>query len=95
VTGFGGNGTGPNNCIEDGPFAGYENTLGPGYQVNDHCIDRVVSETSSARSSQDQVDNCLAQETWLDAWNCIESAPHGGGHNGVGGEASCFVHVHF
>ncbi|KAI6347939.1 hypothetical protein MCOR25_010865 [Pyricularia grisea] len=88
VTGFGGNGAGTNGCIVDGPFANYTNSLGPGYDVTDHCINRAINETASTFSSQQNVDECLSKTTWKEAWACIESVPHTGGHGGVGGEMS-------
>ncbi|TLS26409.1 hypothetical protein PpBr36_05572 [Pyricularia pennisetigena] len=84
ITGFGGDGSGPNNCITTGPFSNYTNSLGPGYEITNHCIDRAIDDDISKGSSQQNVDNCLLQTTWKDAWTCIESAPHIGGHAGVG-----------
>ncbi|CAM1502368.1 Fc.00g043520.m01.CDS01 [Cosmosporella sp. VM-42] len=84
--GFGGNGTGPNNCIEDGPFVDYRDNIGPRYVLNEHCIDRKVDNLISMSSSQRNVGACLAQTNWLDAWHCIEGQPHYGGHGGVGKE---------
>ncbi|KAH8727573.1 hypothetical protein GQ44DRAFT_725108 [Phaeosphaeriaceae sp. PMI808] len=83
VTGFGGNGSGPNHCITDGPFASYINHLGPGYEYTKHCINRIVDETFSSFSSQTLVDACLAKPDFLSAWNCIERRPHQGGHGGM------------
>jgi tyrosinase len=84
VYGFGGDGSGPGNCITTGPFANYTNHLGPGYQYTDHCINRQINETWSILSAQEQVDKCLDKPDWLSAWPCIEDAPHSGGHGGVG-----------
>ncbi|KAL8366403.1 hypothetical protein RB595_004940 [Gaeumannomyces hyphopodioides] len=84
VHGFGGNGRRSDGCITDGPFANYTNSLGPGYEVTDHCIDRAINDFMSLGSSQARVDNCIRQETWSRAWNCIEGQPHSGGHGGVG-----------
>ncbi|TLD33725.1 hypothetical protein PspLS_01635 [Pyricularia sp. CBS 133598] len=88
VTGFGGNGSGRDGCITDGPFANYTNSLGPGYEVTDHCIDRAIGNFISTLSSQDNVDRCVSQTTWQQAWECIESLPHVGGHAGVGRQMS-------
>ncbi|KAK1749924.1 tyrosinase [Echria macrotheca] len=94
VTGFGGNGTGPPGpgtgtmgCIQDGPFANVVDHLGPGYrQGTPHCIYRFVNDTVSRMSGQAYVDECMAKTTYLDFWPCVESAPHVGGHGGVGGK---------
>ncbi len=79
-------------CITTGPFANYTNSLGPGYEVTDHCIDRAINEQFSALSSQSNVDACLAMTTFETAWPCIEGNPHAGGHGGVGGQVSPVQH---
>ena len=85
--GFGGDGDpSRSGCITTGPFANYTNSLGPSYQVTQHCIDRRINDGASSRSSQANVDACLAKTTWEAAWSCLEGAPHGGGHGGVGGQ---------
>jgi tyrosinase len=90
VYGFGGNGRGSSGCISDGPFVNYTNHIGPGYTYTDHCIDRKLDDTTSKMSAQKEVDICLAKADWLNAWACIEEAPHRGGHGGVGGEV-CII----
>ncbi|KXX77832.1 Tyrosinase [Madurella mycetomatis] len=86
VYGFGGDGSGAGGCITTGPFANYTNSLGPGYEITDHCINRRINDFMSRGSSQAQVDRCLAAEDFDTAWNCIEGQPHAGGHGGVGGQ---------
>jgi tyrosinase len=86
--GFGGDGRGRKRCIRDGPFAGYTNSLGPGYENTRHCIDRQVTDVVSRGSSQANVNACLAKATFAEAWPCIENQPHLGGHGGVGGQVS-------
>ncbi len=88
--GFGGDGSGTNRCITTGPFANYTNSLGPGYQITNHCIDRRINDVMSTGSSQANVDACLAKTDFASAWPCIEGQPHGGGHGGVGGQVSLF-----
>lgn len=74
-------------CIQDGPFAGFINNLGPGYlQGVPNCIYRFVNDTVSIMSSQAYVDECKAKPTYLEFWPCLEAAPHIGGHGGVGGK---------
>ena len=68
VTGFGGDGKGSDGCITDGPFANYTNSVGPGYLMTDHCIDRAISNQISFGSSQTEVDACYKFETFLEAW---------------------------
>lgn len=90
VYGFGGGIIGGNDllgaCITDGPFVNYTNHMGPGYAYTEHYINRRLDDAGSKQSSQEQVDKCLAQTTWINAWNCIEFAPHLGGHYDVGGQ---------
>lgn len=88
VLGFGGNGSGPDRCITDGPFKDYTNHLGPYWAKSDHCLFRFVNETMTNRSAQYFVDNCMAQPDFYNAWQCIEGRPHEGGHGGVGGQVS-------
>lgn len=90
--GFGGDGSGRGNCITTGPFANYTNSIGPGYQLTNHCIDRKISNQMSSASSQNNVNQCLQQSTFATAWSCIEASPHAGGHAGVGGQVSTNVH---
>ena len=89
IIGFGGDGSGPDSCITTGPFANYTNSLGPGYLVTDHCIERAISDQISLGSSQAEVDKCDVFDTFEEAWPCIQTQPHIGGHVGTGGEV-CF-----
>jgi tyrosinase len=84
--GFGGDGVGDEGCIDTGPFANYTNSLGPGYENTEHCINRAVNDRISTGSAQANVDACLAMTTFDAAWPCIEGRPHSGGHGGVGGQ---------
>ena len=88
VLGFGGNGRAGDGCITDGPFSNYTNSVGPGYELTNHCINRNVSDADSLSCSQKSVDYCNSLETYDKAWPCIEAEPHKGGHAGVGGEVS-------
>jgi len=58
--GFGGDRSRTTGCITNGPFANYTNSLGPGYEVTSHCINRRISDAMSTMSSQAQVDAYLA-----------------------------------
>jgi hypothetical protein len=87
-TGFGGNGTGTGSCIEDGPFAGYVNHIGPLYTNREHCIWRIQEVAAMEFGKQANIDACLAKENWRDAWRCMEDLPHKSGHGGVGGLVS-------
>ncbi|KAM7201564.1 Di-copper centre-containing protein [Naviculisporaceae sp. PSN 640] len=87
VYGFGGDGDArAGGCITNGPFVNYTNSLGPGYEITNHCINRRISNTASSGSAQSQVDNCLRMTDFATAWPCIEGRPHSGGHGGIGGQ---------
>jgi tyrosinase len=86
LLGFGGNGSGPNSCITDGPFKDYVNHLGPFYTNTDHCLNRKINETMSNRSAQYFVDDCMSRPNFVSAWTCIEDMPHAGGHGGINGQ---------
>lgn len=86
MLGFGGDGTGPDNCIETGPFANYTNPLGPGYTIADHCISRQISDAQSAAAAPAVVARCMNTTRYLDFWPCVEGGPHGAGHGGIGAE---------
>ena len=90
-TGFGGDGVAPSYCIQDGPFAGYVNGIGPGHLVKDHCIDRQINDAFSILTHRDFVESCYEAESYERAWPCLEGFPHAGGHGGVGREVSSLV----
>jgi tyrosinase len=96
VYGFGGNGAAPLGCIEDGPFVGYINGIGPGRTINDHCIYRFHNNEASWWMSQAFVDYCYQFEDYATAWWCIKGAPHAGGHAAIGGLVSFALYLsHF
>lgn len=89
-TGFGGNGVGGGNCINDGPFKDYVNVIGPGQANTNHCIDRIVSDCMSQMGSKQIVDGCIQMQNFSTFWPCIEGGPHGAGHGGIGGQVRHF-----
>src|SRR5687767_3193593 len=60
------------------------NNLGPGYEINRHCINRRLNDFSSRGAAQENVDACMEATSYTQVWNCIEGSPHGAGHGGVG-----------
>ena len=86
VTGFGGNGAGPNNCITDGPFKNIVNQVGPVYENRPHCIYRNINETKSSWGAPHYVEECLAKPDYLSFYRCAEDKPHGSGHGGIDGQ---------
>ncbi|KAK4450357.1 tyrosinase [Podospora aff. communis PSN243] len=85
VTGFGGDGVRPGNCIVDGPFANFTNAIGPGYWISDSCITRFVNDAVSAMAGQEYIDFCYRKTTFLEFWPCAELCPHRSGHGAIGG----------
>lgn len=83
--GFGGNGTGSQRCIADGPFVDLTLHYNEDLTVTDYCISRNINERSFSSAAQANVESCLVQATFLEAWNCFEGRPHGAGHGGVSG----------
>ena len=90
-SGFGGNGVGKDNCIVDGPFKDYVNSIGPGQTYGKHCINRAVDECMSQNAKKENIAGCMGKKTYVDAWNCIEGMPHSAGHGGIGGQVRTFL----
>lgn len=90
VTGFGGNGTGPNLCAADGPFADLALRINDtGFAVPDYCLSRNFSQAGFDLANSTYLDVCMAKETYVDAWPCFNTGgPHGAGHQAVGGVVS-------
>ena len=92
-TGFGGDGVGEDHCIQDGPFAGYVNSLGPGYRITDHCIQRRLNETYVKLALPEYIEACYARGGFTSAIPCIEATVHSSGHAGIGGMVSIIFRV--
>ncbi|KAI3391544.1 hypothetical protein diail_7164 [Diaporthe ilicicola] len=88
-TGFGGNDTGSDQCVADGPFADLELHISQtGYAV-DYCLSRDLSQSNFLKQANTSyVDTCFASANYSEAWTCYKSNPHGAGHSGVGGTVS-------
>ncbi|KAE8382375.1 tyrosinase, partial [Aspergillus bertholletiae] len=85
VTGFGGNGTGPDGCVTTGPFANRTTHMGPRNQTTSYCFWRSINETLSSTGVPSLVDECLAKATYYEMWRCVDLNPHASGHRGTGG----------
>lgn len=84
ITGFGGNGTGSDGCITDGPFVNMTLHLGPVYEITDHCLSRSLNQDAIEWAAQDNIDECMAMQNYSSAWPCFSSKPHTAGHAAVG-----------
>ncbi|KAI1087408.1 Di-copper centre-containing protein [Rostrohypoxylon terebratum] len=84
-TGFGGNGTGANGCVTDGPFANFTLRFQADNTISEYCLSRFLNDRALSMATRENVAKCIAAETFLEAWNCLEGAPHGAGHGAVMG----------
>lgn len=87
VTGVGGNGTGPDSCIADGPFANLTLHMDNDGTVLNYCVSRSWNETVFQYANQTYVDRCFATQEYATAWECFHDAPgpHTAGHSATGG----------
>ncbi|KAJ9416735.1 hypothetical protein QL093DRAFT_2020223, partial [Fusarium oxysporum] len=84
-TGFGGNGTDPDGCVINGPFANTTLHIGPGPTLKDHCLSRSVSEKNSTLGNETYVQQCHNKSSYRDFWEATGFTTHGAGHSGIGG----------
>ncbi|KAI1097179.1 Di-copper centre-containing protein [Jackrogersella minutella] len=84
-TGFGGNGTGTGGCVANGPFANFTLRFKDDLSIDEYCLSRYLNNRALSQAGKEAVDLCIAKETYVDAWNCLEGRPHGAGHGAVMG----------
>ncbi|KAK7577919.1 hypothetical protein V3481_016454 [Fusarium oxysporum f. sp. vasinfectum] len=84
-TGFGGNGTDPDGCVIDGPFANTTLHIGPGQTLKDHCLSRSINEKNSTLGNETYVQQCHNKSSYRDFWEATGFTTHGAGHSGIGG----------
>ncbi|KAL4899842.1 hypothetical protein BDW74DRAFT_183331 [Aspergillus multicolor] len=83
--GFGGNGVGRDNCINDGPFRGHTLRIRSGEGNGDYCISRKFNQNVWRWASRSNISECFAERRYTDAWWCYNLYPHSAGHVAVGG----------
>ncbi|KAI0011054.1 Di-copper centre-containing protein [Xylariaceae sp. FL0662B] len=84
--GFGGNGSSSEDqCITDGPFANVTLHFNMDLTTTEVCITRRLNDRAFSSAARENVEKCLAQDGFEEAWNCLEGGPHGAGHGGVSG----------
>ncbi|KAK3390616.1 amino acid transporter [Podospora didyma] len=89
ISGFGGDGVGPDLCIGDGPFVNLTLRFNEDLAFDEpYCLVRNMSECLFQGAAPSFVNDCLGAETYVDAWACLEKSPHISGHWGVGGTMS-------
>ncbi|KAI0163486.1 amino acid transporter [Pestalotiopsis sp. NC0098] len=85
---FGTNGTGPDGCVMDGPFANttlhIDQVWGVDY-YDDYCLARSWNQTAYLTANQSYVDICRAKDNYNDANFCYVDNPHSCGHLATGG----------
>lgn len=94
ITGFGGNGTGPDLCVSDGPFAGLSLHLDQtGQSTAPYCLSRNLNQAGFDLANSSYLDPCMAENDYTHAWPCFNAAgPHAAGHEAVGGVVSSILH---
>lgn len=88
-TGFGGNGTGADSCVADGPFADLELHINQtGYAV-DYCLSRDLNQNSfTNQANTSLLEACFASANYSTAFECYKKNPHGAAHSGIGAVVS-------
>jgi tyrosinase len=84
-TGFGGNGSGNDSCVTDGPFSNLTIHITAETNYANECLSRSFNNNTFQGASQTHIDTCLASANYSAAWECYISSPHTAGHGGVGG----------
>lgn len=71
-TGFGGNGTGAEGCLTEGPFANTTEHIGPMLEYTTYCQKRIWdNEYGITTGNSTLIDLCNSYETYGDFWYCI------------------------
>ncbi|GAP88085.1 putative amino acid transporter [Rosellinia necatrix] len=83
--GFGGDGTGSDDCIADGPFADTTLHFKEDLTTSDYCISRALNDRGFNSGTRANAEACLQKDNFEDAWECLEGNPHNAGHGGVAG----------
>ncbi|KAJ0118780.1 hypothetical protein J7T55_013034 [Diaporthe amygdali] len=85
-TGFGGNGTEPDGCLTEGPFANTTEYIGPMLEYTTYCQKRIWdNEYGITTGNSTLINLCNSYETYEDFWYCIAYWPHHGAHTATGG----------
>ncbi|KAJ5708715.1 hypothetical protein N7488_008516 [Penicillium malachiteum] len=84
-TGFGGNGVGDSQCVQDGPFKNLRLHMETGNKYADYCLSRSFDFANFEQGDRTNIEACYQQSTYDDAWSCYFFHPHAAGHIGTGG----------
>jgi tyrosinase len=67
--GFGGNGTGSDGCVADGPFKNIKLHMSNHYQRGDSfCLSRNLDQSSFDTSQKSNIEQCFGYANYTDAW---------------------------
>lgn len=78
--GFGGSGSGSQNCVTDGPFVGAKVNIGPGFKDQERCVNRRITDFLSTQCGASYVKSAIAPNNYNDAARAIYMGPHLTGH---------------
>ncbi|KAK3322910.1 hypothetical protein B0H66DRAFT_574901 [Apodospora peruviana] len=78
--GFGGSGTGAQNCLSDGPFVNLTVNIGPGFKSQPRCVNRRITDMFSSQTGTSYVTAAISGKTYQQALDAIYSGPHLLGH---------------
>lgn len=86
---FGGNGSGEEMCVSNGPFANLTLRYNVGAGVDSgHCLTRNFTQESFNTAATKYIKECNKIDTYEEAWICWSRNPHNAGHGGTGGIVS-------
>ncbi|KAL3462254.1 hypothetical protein BJX64DRAFT_142470 [Aspergillus heterothallicus] len=85
VFGFGGDGSGEDGCIQDGPFRDLRLHMTRDTNDANYCLSRSFNQSVFNWASRANIEECFVMTDYNDAWQCYNVYPHSAGHAVVGG----------
>lgn len=83
--GFGGDGTGPDGCVADGPFSNLTLRFDSHFHANHgYCLSRNFNPEAFHAAGQANVEDCMGSADWERSSVCWENFVHTAGHDGTG-----------
>lgn len=87
-TGFGGDGSGTDSCIADGPFVNLTLHLNHTSNYASYCLSRNLNSAGIQQANSTYQDACFASADYAAAWLCYKAKPHTAGHSAIAGTVS-------
>lgn len=81
--GFGGSGSGSNDCVPNGPFVNMTVNIGPHFTTTPRCVNRLITDFLSSQCGQSYVTTAVAPTDYMGALTGIYSGPHLMGHEAL------------